>query len=141
MTAKNGNKVKIHYRGTLTDGTLFDESFGKEPLFFEIGAGQVISGFENGIIGMKKGEKKNIFIPAEEAYGKRTDELIIEFPKANIPDDLICNIGDMMQLQLTPEQSVTVQVIDIKEDRVVFDANHKLADMDLNFEVELIDFE
>ena len=141
MTVEKGNKVKIHYRGTLTDGTIFDESFQREPLEFMVGSGMVIPGFENGIIGMQVGEKRKIFIPAAEAYGTRTDELIIEFPKENIPEDVSLSVGDMMQLQLTPDHTVAVEVIEIKDESVVFDANHSLADQDLNFEIELISIE
>jgi peptidylprolyl isomerase len=139
MTAQKGNKVKIHYRGTLADGSVFDNSFGGKPLEFEIGAGMVISGFENGIIGMKVGDKKTIFIPAEEAYGKKSDELILEFQKSDIPAEMSFAIGDMFQLQLTPEQSVGVKIIEIKDETVVFDANHALADKDLNFDIELME--
>ena len=141
MTAQKGNKVKLHYCGTLTDGTVFDESYNHAPLEFTIGSGMVIPGFENGIIGMQIGEKKKVFIPAKDAYGERTDELILEFPKESIPDNIPISIGAMMQLQLTPEQSVGVVVIEIKEDTVVFDANHQLADQDLNFEIELLNIE
>lgn len=139
MTVQQGNTVTLHYKGTLVDGTLFDESYGSEPLEFMIGSGVVIPKFEEAIIGMQVGEKKNIFIVAEDAYGKRTDELILEIPKENIPDDVTLEVGDMMQLQLDPDYNVAVEVIEIKEDVVVFDANHQLADQDLNFEIELID--
>ncbi|MPN19125.1 FKBP-type peptidyl-prolyl cis-trans isomerase SlyD [bioreactor metagenome] len=139
MTVQQGNTVTLHYKGTLVDGTLFDESYGSEPLEFMIGSGVVIPKFEEAIIGMQVGEKKNIFIVAEDAYGKRTDELILEIPKENIPDDVTLEVGDTMQLQLDPDYNVAVEVIEIKEDVVVFDANHQLADQDLNFEIELID--
>ncbi|MDR0926931.1 MAG: FKBP-type peptidyl-prolyl cis-trans isomerase [Ignavibacteria bacterium] len=138
MTAQNGKSVSLHYRGTLTDGTVFDESYGSEPLSFVIGSGLVIPGFEKGIIDMQVGEKRRIFIPAEEAYGKRTDELIIEFPNDSIPDEIHPQVGDVMQLQLTPENVVEVEVIELKDESVVFDANHKLADKDLTFEIELL---
>jgi len=138
MTAQKNNTVKLHYCGTLTDGTVFDSSYDSEPLEFTIGSGMVIPGFENGIIGMQIGEKKKIFIPAKDAYGEHTEDLILEFPKENIPEDIPLEIGMMFQLQLTPEQNVAVVVIEIKENTVVFDANHQLADQDLNFEIELL---
>jgi FKBP-type peptidyl-prolyl cis-trans isomerase 2 len=141
MTAQKGNKVKLHYRGTLADGSVFDTSFNGDPLEFTLGSGMLIAGFENGVIGMQVGEKKKIFVPTEDAYGKRTDELIIEFPKESIPDDAPIEIGTLMRLQLTPDQSVNVEVIEIKENSVVFDANHQLADQDLNFEIELLSIE
>jgi peptidylprolyl isomerase len=142
MQAQKGNKVKIRYRGTLSDGSVFDENFSGEPLEFTLGSGVVISGFDNSVMGMSVGEKKTIFISAKDAYGYRSDELIIEFSKDNIPDDFLeMQIGDIMQLQLAPDQVVNVEVIAIKENSVVFDANHKLAGKDLTFEVELVSIE
>jgi peptidylprolyl isomerase len=139
MKAQKDNKIKIHYKGTLSDGSVFDESFGGEPLEFVIGSGMVIPGFDNGVMGMSVGERKTIFIPAKDAYGHRSDELILEFSKENIPDNIDPQIGDILQLQLTPEQIVNVEVIELKENSIVFDANHKLADKDLTFEVEVVD--
>ena len=141
MKAQSGNKIKIHYKGTLSDGDVFDSSFGGEPLEFTIGSGMVIPGFDNGVVGMSVGETKTIFIPAADAYGHRSDELIIEFKKENIPEDIELKIGDIMQLELGPGQVVNVTIIEIKKDSVIFDANHKLADQDLTFEVELVSIE
>jgi len=140
MTVQNGNKVKIHYCGKLKNGEIFDDSRQNgEPLQFTIGAQQVIPGFENGIIGMQIGEKRELNIPCEEAYGKRSDDYILEFPKSSLPAELNYEIGGMMQLTLAPEMAVNVEIINIKEDTIVFDANHKLADQDLIFEVELLE--
>ncbi|MGI6369453.1 MAG: peptidylprolyl isomerase [Ignavibacteria bacterium] len=139
MTAQDGSTVKIHYCGKLATGEVFDDSRSGEPLQFTIGANQVIAGFENGIKGMKIGEKKELFIPCEDAYGQPSDDYILELPKKNLPEDLEYNIGGMMQLQLAPELNVTVEIIQINEDSIVFDANHKLAGLDLIFEVELVD--
>jgi peptidylprolyl isomerase len=140
VIAEKGNTVKVHYRGTLTDGSVFDESYGRgEPLEFELGSGMVIPGFDNGILGMSIGEKKKVFIPAEDAYGHRSDDMIIEFQKEQIPEDMKLEIGDLLQLQLTPQNVIDVEVLEIKPDgNVVFDANHRLADEDLTFEIELV---
>ena len=141
MIAQTGNKVKVHYKGTLNDGSVFDESYCNEPLEFILGSGMVIPGFDTGITGMSVGEKKTIFIPAKDAYGHKSDELIIEFHKENIPDEVKFEVGDTIQLQLAPAQIVNMLVLEIKENSVIFDANHKLADQDLTFEVELISVE
>jgi len=141
ITAQKNHKIKIHYKGTLSDGSVFDESFGREPLEFVVGSGMVIPGFDNGVIGMAVGERKTILIPAADAYGHRSDDLIIEFHKESIPDDMKLEVGDIMQLQLAPNQIVNVEVIELKENSVVFDANHKLADKDLTFELELVSVE
>jgi len=141
MIAQAGNKVKVHYKGTLNNGTIFDDSYNREPLEFTIKSGMVIAGFDESVIGMSVGEKKTIHISAEDAYGHRSDDLIIEFKKENIPDELKIEVGDTMQLQLDSQQIVDVLVLEIKENIIVFDANHKLADQDLIFEIELISVE
>ncbi len=79
--AQNGDSVKIHYTGTLDDGTQFDSSEGQEPLEFQIGSGMVIPGFDSAVSGMSIGEKKSVRIPAEEAYGERDDELVHNVPR------------------------------------------------------------
>ena len=69
--AKAGQTVTVNYRGTLQDGTLFDESYGREPFSFKLGAGQVIAGWDEGVAGMREGGKRKLTIPADLAYGKR----------------------------------------------------------------------
>ena len=78
---KSGDTVKVHYHGRLTDGTTFDSSEGREPLEFEVGSGNVIKGFDDGVMGMNVGAKKTINIPVDEAYGPRDPERIVEFPR------------------------------------------------------------
>jgi peptidylprolyl isomerase len=85
--AKKGDKVKVHYHGKLTNGETFDSSTGREPLEFEIGSGSVIKGFDDGVSGMKVGEKKTVSIPVDEAYGPRSEDMLIEFPKDRFPGD------------------------------------------------------
>ena len=73
---KPGDKVKVHYTGTLNDGSVFDSSEGKAPLEFTIGQNQVIPGFENGVKDMKLNDEKTIKINPAEAYGEKNDQLI-----------------------------------------------------------------
>lgn len=136
---KAGDTVKVHYHGKLVDGTTFDSSEGRDPLEFKVGSGQVIKGFDDGVSGMSVGEKKTIQIPVEEAYGPRNDEMVVQFPKSNFPDDLNPEVG--MQLNMTngEGQVIPVVIIDVQEEFVVLDANHPLADKELVFEVELMD--
>ncbi len=136
--AKNGDQVKVHYTGKLTSGEQFDSSAGREPLAFTVGAGQMIRGFDAAIPGMNVGDKKTINIPANEAYGERNPEAIIEFPKANVPPDMAVQPG--MQLTLTNQegQPVPVVVIEVREDIIVMDANHMLAGQELVFDIELV---
>lgn len=137
--AKEGNVVKVHYSGRLTDGTLFDSSEGKDPLEFTLGAGQMIRGFDTGVLGMALGEKKTLEIAAEDAYGMRDEEAVIEFPAGNIPPHMTLEPG--MQVTLTDQegQPVPVIVVEVKEDMIIMDANHMLAGQDLVFDVELVE--
>ena len=137
--AKNGDKVKVHYTGKLTNGEQFDSSVGREPLAFTVGAGQMIKGFDNAIPGMEVGEKKTITIAPAEAYGEINEEAIIEFPRKNIPDSLEIHEGMQLQLQSEEGHPIPVVVKEIKDDVVVLDANHRLAGKELIFDIELVE--
>lgn len=143
QTAKKGDKVKVHYHGRLTDGTTFDSSEGRDPLAFEIGSGQVIPGFDEGVTGLSVGEKKTVHIPADQAYGAASEQNIVEFPKTQFPADMLPQLQIGMTLQMGNDQGQAFPVIvkDIKEDTVVLDANHPLAGKDLIFDIELVDIE
>jgi FKBP-type peptidyl-prolyl cis-trans isomerase 2 len=135
---KNGDTIQVHYKGTLTDGTLFDSSEGSEPLEFKVGGGMVIAGFDQGVIGMAIGEKKSIHIPCAEAYGALNDDAKITLPRSEVPEDMKPEIG--MEMHLTDEngQVMPVLVIDLTDDTITLDANHPLAGEDLNFDLELV---
>ena len=136
---KNGDIVKVHYQGRLTDGTTFDSSEGREPLEFEVGSGTVIKGFEEGVMGMEVGAKKTLEIPADEAYGDKNPDMLVEFPKEQFPEDMKPEVG--MQLNMTngSGQVIPVVITDVKEDSVILDANHPLAGEALVFDIELIE--
>ncbi|UCJ08071.1 peptidylprolyl isomerase [Chitinophaga pendula] len=139
QAVKNGDTVKVHYHGRLTNGTTFDSSEGRQPLEFKVGAGMVIKGFDNGVLDMKPGDKKTVHIPVVEAYGPKNEELIMDFPKANIPEDLKPEIG--MELQMSnPQGNVfPVKVVAVKDEFITLDANHALAGEDLVFDIELVE--
>ncbi|MCB1869256.1 MAG: peptidylprolyl isomerase [Gammaproteobacteria bacterium] len=136
--AKPGDHVKIHYDGSLDDGTRFDSSVGRDPLEFTLGSGQVIPGFDNAVAGMVVGEKKSVRIPSEEAYGEHSDELVQQVPKNVLPEEIEVSIG--MPLQATgPEGEVlNMMVTQVNEDSIQVDANHPLAGKALNFDIELV---
>lgn len=138
MTAKANDKVKVHYKGTLSDGEVFDSSEGKDPLEFTLGAGQVIPGLEKGIIGMEAEESKTISVPAAEAYGERKEELIQQVPKAQLPPEINPEVGLQLVSQTPDGQKIPLVVTEVQEDNIVVDANHPLADKDLTFEVTLV---
>lgn len=137
--AKSGDTVKVHYSGRLTDGTTFDTSSGRDPLEFKVGNGDVIKGFDEGVTGMSVGDKKTVHIPADEAYGQKDDERVIEFPRTNFPPDMEPEIG--MQLNMTngSGQVIPVIIIEVGEESITLDANHPLAGEDLIFDIELVD--
>ena len=139
MEAKRGDNVKVHYTGSLGDGTVFDSSEGKEPLTFAVGGGQVIQGFDEAVIGMAVGETKTVHIPAEKAYGERNDELVIQAPLEQVPPDLNPEVGMRLELGGMGGEILRVEVIDITETHVVLDANPPLAGKDLIFKIELIE--
>ncbi|HEY5653900.1 MAG TPA: peptidylprolyl isomerase [Pontiella sp.] len=136
---ENGQKVKIHYTGTLDDGNQFDSSVGRDPLEFEMGAGMVIPGFEKGVADMTVGEKKTINIPAAEAYGEKRDEMIMDFERSQLPEGLKPEIGMGLQMQGPQGQPIPVQITAVAETTITIDANHPLAGQNLNFELELVE--
>ena len=138
MTAKSGDKVKVHYKGTLDDGSVFDSSEGRAPLEFQIGSGQVIAGFDEGVSGMAVGEKKKVHIPAAQAYGEHNPEMVADFPRDQMPADLKPEIGQKLQMMTQQGQPVMVTVTKITDKHVSLDANHELAGKALNFELELV---
>lgn len=136
--AKSGDTVRIHYTGTLDDGSTFDSSAGRDPLEFKLGSGQVIPGFDKGVDGMSVGEKKTIHIPADEAYGQKDDRAVQAIPRENIPDDIPLEVGIQLQMQSPTGQVMPVTVTEVTETEVTLDANHPLAGKDLTFELELV---
>jgi FKBP-type peptidyl-prolyl cis-trans isomerase 2 len=137
--AKKGDKVKVHYHGKLTSGETFDSSEGREPLEFEVGSGAVIKGFDEGVSGMKVGEKKTINIPVDEAYGAYSDDMLIEFPKDRFPNDMELKEGMQLMMSNGSGQNIPVIINEVKGDTVILDANHPLAGEELIFDIELIE--
>ncbi|MEP2716040.1 peptidylprolyl isomerase [Pseudophaeobacter sp.] len=135
---KNGDTVRIHYTGTLTDGSVFDSSEGRDPLEFTVGTGQVIAGMDAGLPGMVVGDKKRLEIPAEDAYGPLNPEARQAIPREGIPDDIPLELGTQLQMQSPEGHVLPVTVVEVTEATVTLDANHPLAGKDLNFDIELV---
>jgi len=137
---ENGKKVKVHYTGTLADGTIFDSSRERDPLEFTVGTGQVIKGFDEAVAEMVVGDKKTVTIPAAEAYGPRHDEMVFEVDSCQFAEGVVPQVG--MQLQGQAEEGappMIVTVTKVTEEKVTLDANHPLAGQDLTFELELME--
>ena len=139
MQVKKGDVIRVHYTGTLLDGSQFDSSVGRSPLEFTVGAGQMIAGFDAGVLGMAIGEKKTIQIDPDNGYGQKDPNAIIEFPTSNVPEGMQVEVGMKLNLQNQCGQPVPVEVIEVKEEVIIMDANHFLAGKDLVFEVELVE--
>lgn len=133
-----GNKVKIHYTGTLLDGSTFDSSEGRDPLEFEVGSGQIIEGLDVALPGMAVGDKKVVEVPCNEAYGAINPDLRQSIPREGIPDDIPLDLGTQLQMQTPDGQAMPVTVVDVDEATVTLDANHPLAGRDLTFAIELV---
>jgi peptidylprolyl isomerase len=139
MIVEHGHTVKVHYTGTLSDGEVFDTSKGREPLEFEVGVGQVIPGFENGVLGLAVGQSKTVVIPPSEAYGEWSEELIHMMPKSEVPDEMELFLGQELELSDEEGNVVPVLVVDLTDEHVVLDGNHALAGQELTFEIELLE--
>jgi len=137
--AKADDTVKVHYTGKFEDGTVFDSSAGRDPLEFTLGKRMVIPGFEAAALGMSPGETKTVNIPAEEAYGPRREEMVMEVARASMPPDIQPEVGQILQIGQSQDQMLQVMVAQVTEESVVLDANHPLAGMDLVFEIELVE--
>jgi peptidylprolyl isomerase len=139
--AKEGDTVKVHYTGKLEDGMAFDSSEGAEPLEFTIGAGRMIPGFEEGVIGMAPGETKEVRLPPEKAYGHYRDDRIIVVDKKDFPEDVVPEIGKELEICTQDGRVVAMQVSDIEGDKVTLDANHPLVERTLTFDIKLVEIE
>jgi len=161
--AKQGDKVKIDYTGTLEDGSIFDSTLENEcdpdecgcdeesddcgddcgceagPMVLTIGAGELFPLIDEALIGMAPGEKKTVVIPAQDAFGDYDKERVFSVPRSDLPDDLDPVVGDELVLTNEDEEELGVAVIEINEENVTFDANHPLAGEVLTFEVTLLE--
>ena len=139
-TTKNGDTISVHYKGTLDDGTEFDSSHNRgETLTFQVGVGQMIPGFDAGVVGMSVGETKNITIEAENAYGERVENAVQEIPKESFPENFQFIIGQQVQGSGPNGENVAAVIISEGDATATLDFNHPLAGKNLNFEVELVE--
>ncbi|MEM2145087.1 MAG: peptidylprolyl isomerase [Candidatus Jordarchaeaceae archaeon] len=137
MPVKKGNRVKVEYIASLDDGTIFDSSEGKRPLEFEAGSGQVIKAIDQAVIGMEKGEEKEIKVEPKDAFGYRLPELVKKVPRDKIPEE--AEEGMMLRF-ITPEGiQIPGQIIEITDEEAVIDFNHPLAGLELSFKIKITD--
>jgi FKBP-type peptidyl-prolyl cis-trans isomerase 2 len=139
MTIKNGDKVKVHYTGSLDNGTVFDSSEAREPIEFTVGSGQLIKGFDQGVIGMKKGEEKVIHIKAADAYGEHSDKLIRKVERNLLPKDREPQVGMVMGLVRSDGMQAEARIIEVNPENILIDMNHPLAGKNLNFKIRIVE--
>ncbi|MCF8111221.1 MAG: peptidylprolyl isomerase [Desulfobacteraceae bacterium] len=135
--AQKGDTVKIHYKGKLDDGSVFDSSDGRDPLEFKIGDGNIIPGVEEAVLGMEPEQTKEATIPPEKAYGEYRDEMVIEVERTQFPEHINPELGQQLELKQSEGQNIVVTVTNVAEEKVTLDANHPLAGKDLTFEITL----
>lgn len=137
--AKAGDKVRVHYTGTLPGGETFDSSEGRAPLEFTVGSGEIIPGFDKAIPGMSVGDTKKVDVPAQDAYGEHNPQGVQSVPRTQVPDNVPLDPGTQLQVQTADGRTVPVTVTEVTEEEVTLDANHPLAGKDLTFEIELVE--
>lgn len=135
---KEGDVVLVHYTGKLSDGQVFDSSLQREPLEVKLGEGNLIPGFEQGLLDMAPADKKTIVIDKKEAYGERQDDLFQTVPKEHLPKEITPKV-DMALVAANEDGSERqLRIAEVNENDIVVDANHPLAGHDLTFELELV---
>jgi FKBP-type peptidyl-prolyl cis-trans isomerase 2 len=139
MKIIKGNKVTLEYEGKLDNGDIFDSSKGREPLEFIAGHKQVIAGFDEAVIGMKKGEEKEFHIEAKKAYGEPRPELMKEIPKTAIQADREMEAGMIIGMTTPDGHQIPLIIKEVKKDTVLLDMNHPLAGKNLNFKIKILD--
>ncbi len=137
--AKEGDRVKVYFTGTLEDETIFGQTHEDEPFEFTIGEKSVLPKFEGAVIGMKEGENKTILIAPEDAYGPRDEKRVFTAEKSEIPDHITPEIGKKIQVQMGSGEMAILTVLEVSEDKVTFDANDPLAGEELTFEIKLLE--
>ena len=138
MGVKTGDTVRLHFTGKRENGEVFGTSREGQAFQITLGKGEIISGFEKGVLGMQPGDTKTFKVPPEEAYGPRREELIINVKKDNLPENLEPSVGERLQLKQPDGNVRSVTVAEIGENEVTLDANHPLAGETLEFDVELV---
>lgn len=136
--AKEGDKVKVNYTGSLEDGTVFGSSPEEDPLEFTIGQRNVLPSFENAVIGMNEGDKKTVSIPPEEAFGHPKEDLIFNVERTKLPPSIDLKLGGVLRVGSDAGQDFDVIIANIDDEVVTLDGNHPLAGKVLNLEIQLI---
>jgi len=140
MAIKKGDKIKVEYTGTLEDGTVFDSSEkAGHPLEFEVGDGKIIKGFDQAVIGMEKGQEKEITVKPAEGYGDPNPELLKKFPKEKLPKDPEPKQGMYLTLSTQDGKQIPARIKEVGDNDVTIDLNHPLAGKTLKFKIKILE--
>lgn len=138
MAATSGDTVKIHYTGTLSDGSVFDSSRDSSPIEFALGTQSVIPGFEAAILGMSEGESKTFTIPCVDAYGEHDAHMVQDVPRSELPPEMPLELGMRLTARGEQGQEIPLVITAIDDQMVRLDGNHPLAGEDLTFDIMLV---
>ena len=139
MPVKQGDKVKVDYTGTLEDGTVFDTSEGKQPLEFTVGEGKIIKGFDNAVIGMEKGEEKEIKIETADAYGDPNSDMVKKIPRDKLPPEPEPKAGMMLAMKTPDGKQFPAKITEVSDKEITIDLNHPLAGKVLKFKIKVVE--
>ncbi len=139
MAVKKGDKVKVDYTGSLDDGNVFDTSEGKQPLEFEAGAGQVIKGFDDAVVGMEKGEEKEVKIEKGDGYGDPNPDLVKKIPRDKLPPEQEPKAGMMLGMTTPDGKQIPARITEVDDKEITIDLNHPLAGKNLKFKIKLVE--
>ena len=139
MPVKKGDKVKVDYTGKLEDGTVFDTSEGKQPMEFTAGEGKIIKGFDNAVIGMEKGEEKEVKIEPKDAYGDPNPDMQKKIPRDKLPPEPEPKTGMVLALKTPDGKQFPARITEVNDTEITIDLNHPLAGKVLIFTIKLVD--
>jgi peptidylprolyl isomerase len=135
---ENGLFVSVDYTGTLDNGEVFDSSKGRQPMEVQMGTGNLIPGFESALMGMSLNESKTFTLSPQEAYGERDPSRTHDFPRSEIPEGMVPQVGQTLMLSTPQGQQIPARVDSIDDEKVVFDINHPLAGKSLTFDIKVV---
>lgn len=141
LIVEAGDRVSVHYVGTLDDESVFDSSTTDNPLVFVVGEGRLIPGFENAVMGLGEGDETKTKIPAEEAYGKYNEEWTRSFDRGFFPEGFEGEVGQVIQLQDERGNPHPGKILEVTPDSIKLDMNHPLADQALTFDITVVKIE
>ncbi|MFQ6067029.1 MAG: peptidylprolyl isomerase [bacterium] len=139
MPVKKGDEVKMHLTGKLKDGRVFATTEGKEPLQFEAGAGQILPGIDEEVVGLEKNEERQITVPPEKGFGKRKEELVVKFDKGMFKGERL-EVGQRISVKNRKGRPIPAQVMEIGKDRITLDLNHPFAGKELIFRIKVVNY-